>query len=559
MRKGIVVSVPITIRISVLILMAVSGLFTVPSVSAQDVKVAYPPGIYGGYRRDLADFALRALTLVDDIGKVEISKAYCTSAERADALARLQALGARMSQLRTDYNNFKSNTKRAAQTNSIMAAFNAAGDNPNADNFWTNADNEILVHPQRDLDAKLNELKKSNVIDCTPKVKQIVDTNTGPPFPPKTQGPDPLAGLTRPPVLPKPPFPLIPGPFCSEAERNAWIAKNIQPLMDANHDATNALSKYGNAIWDRMGSKTFAGNPEAMAKLHAELMWQNKAHLEMDAWYFELQRYRDRLVVVDCTNKTATGNPFPQETLTVPIPRTRSVPPVRVDSLTVPATRTRPVLPTGIDSTKVPFEKIKEKEKDKVGMVTPWSWRIGVDGEYNYYPEFAHTAGDQKNILTSTEKQTASGIGLSAGLGYHDWLLDFSGHINTLKYEQAYKPNLMLPSRSVGSLRGRFYDMCGGHRFHYLGTSIDGWVGVTYAIDELTLDELYDGGGLFRTRRILNTWKTNFGVNVDVPISGGFGAQFGSTYTTGGKSNDADVNLRVRLGLVYRRGFSGNY
>ena len=504
------------------ILIAASGIIAAPPSLAAQVTVRYPPGIYGQYRRDLADYAVRALTLEEDIGKVDINSTYCTSAERAAVNAELEALSARMAQLKTDYTAFKAGVERGAETSSIMAAFNAAGDNPKADNFWTLADREILTHPQADLNAKFAELKNSKLIDCRPKAKLPVKKVDPPAEKTKTAAPNPLAGLTRPTVPAEPPMPPKPAPFCSDAERFAWIKKNLQPAMDANIDASFALNAYDSDLRQRMASKAVAGDPAQVSVLQAEIEWGIKAHHELDRWYFQMARFRDSTSVVDCTTKTTTGPkplplPFPQESLTVPFPKTKE----------------------------------KEKGKDKVGMVDPWRWRVGVGGEYSHFPEFAHTTGDQKSILTSTGKQNASGIGVSFGIGYHDWELDLSGHSNTLQYEQTYRSNLLLPTRTMGDLHGRFFDLCGGRRFRYRQVELHGLVGLTYAIDELFLDQSFDDAPFIRSSRTLNTWKTNFGVNVSVPIYRGLEARVGSTYTTGGKSTDADLNYRFHAGLSY--------
>ena len=250
MRTGLPVPARIAIQMWMVIPIGAFGIVAAPSTLSAQVTVSYPSGIYGQYRRDLSDYGSRALTLLEDIAKIDINATYCTSADRANVNAELEALGARQAQLTRDYTAFKQRIESSSETSSIMTAFNAAGDNPKQENFWANADREILTHPQSDLSFKLAQLKKSTVVDCNPKpVKKVV---TAPPPKPKTTAPNPLAGLTRPTLIPRPPFPVAPA-FCSLNERDTWVKANIAPLMDANAKITWALTRISHQQFEMDG------------------------------------------------------------------------------------------------------------------------------------------------------------------------------------------------------------------------------------------------------------------------------------------------------------------
>lgn len=298
-------------RVWLLRAMAVSiGLFITPcQVLAQgELKVNYGEGQYGAYRRQLSEFATRSADLVAAINGLSLTGEYCTSQAQAEDGAKLAAFRRSLEQLQREYTSFKHGIEQIVDTQGVLRQFVGAGDDPKAPNFWTFADREIIGHPLADLNAKAREFANSKLVDCNPP--RTMASPRPPPPPPPPPPVDPLAGLTRPGV-PEIPIPPAPKPFCSEAERRAWIKATLQPLMDSIIDASNALRNYGDDVYDRLQNARGARpvSTAAVRALEAEFKWENTAHQTLDELYWRLAAIRDATTVINCGEKRVGMGP----------------------------------------------------------------------------------------------------------------------------------------------------------------------------------------------------------------------------------------------------------
>jgi hypothetical protein len=534
----------------VLMMVVAVAAFAAPT-SAQ-VKVHYGEGQYGAYRKQLGDFGSRAGDLIDEIGQVDVDIKYCTPAERAAVGKRLAALRTKVNQLRQDWTQFKQGIEMMVESQGVMRQFIDMDENPKDPNFWANADKEVVQHPLDDLNAKQMIWNSSKVVDCSPpKTAARSPAPTDPPPPPKK---DPLAGLTRPNLKPQT-LPPPPKAFCSEEERWAWVKKVIIPLMDENIDASTALRNYGGDVWDRLSAARSARpvDQDAVDKLDSELQWEFAEHKKWDDVFQQIKKLEKSAIVVDCTQRTATGPvPIPVDSLhpgTLP-PRGGAQPPV---DTTHPRAQERPGTGAPPAGTEPPKTGALPGGKRHSG-----GWYIGFGVDESWYQDFAHTAGDQQNIDTFTGGQTAPGWGVDLGFAQSGWRLWACRHVNTLHYTQHYMPGSPF-SRIDGDLNGSFYDMRLGRDVGpFWNTYVEVYGGVTFAYDKLEFRPVTPlGASLGQNTRTLDTWKTNFGLAIDRPLSSDFGLRLNATYTSAGKSNDADLNLRFGAGLTYK--LPGNF
>ena len=494
---------------------------TPPGFVQAQVTVNYGPGEYGVYRRRLAEFMGTAGEIAAAAG-IGIKATYCDAAEYQAVGARLAAARVRFATLKRDYARFKIEVDRQLAVAGILALFTAANEqNLGSPNFWRRADQEVLSHTEADLSAAEAAFRKSAPVDCNPPRR----TTSPPPPPPRAPAkPNPLAGLTRPTV---PSLPAIPTPpaFCTEAERTAWIRANLQPLMDQIITASNALRNYGGDVLDALGKVRRSGDSASVRVLEQEFAWEDRTHKELDDVYWRFARFRDGLMVIDCSRPRTQERPV--------TPRPPVTPPL--DSLR-PAPRRR----VSVDSAP-----------PKVGQGL--RWRLGAGLEYARFESFPRVARDQANLTSFTGGKGSTGIGVSIGVDWNRWSCDLSGHKTSLRYEQTLSAaKVNVPIRSMGSLDGYFGDASCGRRWPVWRTELETFGGATLAVDRLRFDNAFSNGLIIPGTRSLQNWKSNVGIALNFPLTTHIGARASVTQTTAWRSADADAHTRLGFGLQYR-------
>jgi hypothetical protein len=128
------------------------------------------------------------------------------------------------------------------------------------------------------------------------------------------------------------------------------------------------------------------------------------------------------------------------------------------------------------------------------------------------------------------------------------WLVGVCRHTNQLHYSQFFLPTAPgNPGQIGGTLNGTFWDGYTGPRFDYHGLEVDPLVGLTYALDDLFLEQRLSSAVL--PRHTLTSLKTNFGLTLGVPVYQSLDLRLGAYHTTSFKTGDADSNTRLSFGL----------
>ncbi len=479
---------------------------TVAHAQSGKLTVNYGTGNVGAFRRRLATLMDSSSDISNKVAAIAVAARYCDPETQKEDGARLKAARAEFDALAASYNAFKGTINSTIARANLLAEFTAAGYSPGAPNFWTTFDQEIITHTRNDLVAAEKIFAASRVVDCTEKKTAAAPPPRAPPTaPPRT----PLARFTRPIVPPMPPAPVLPGAFCTEAERAAYVKTVIQPMMDANKAVTDRLSEYTNRMWDEIGKQGRVGDTVATKALNDEMRWGNTEHLRWDKRWFELQRMRDHLTVIDCNNRRVGG----------------------IDSF------------PPIDTVKSPQFGYSPKAKLK----------FDVAYEYSVFHQFVPTLYKETTIDKVIADNRTSGIGFGVSVEKPKWSCGLSAHFNSLKYDESLKstkPNY--PIRSTGMLRGQFYDGSCGPSLHHGPWVTHFYFGGTLAVDRLEILDYFVDGPTIPESRSLNTFKTNFGGAVDYSISDMLDLRIAATHTVGKWTGDADANTRLGIGLKYR-------
>ncbi len=505
------------------ILIAGVGLATFAPRLAAQVRVNFGTGQYGAFREQLANMGLRADAILEALNSLNIPQFYCSAADKDADGQRLDQIRAQLDELQSDYNTAKSNTQRAAVSAAGAASFLNAGADPKNPNFWTNSDQEILAHPRADLDSTQRQWAHTKVIDCSQPSSTTPPDTTPPPPPPRK---NPLEGLTRPEV-PNVSVPAVPGPFCSEQERDAWIKANILPLLDQVRNASNSMRNYSDDLWDRLSNARWAkpSDSASVSSLQKELDWSIKEHERLDKLYWEIRAIIDRTTVIDCTQHQANPQPSPV---------VDSSPPPKPSPDTTP-------------QPKATEPRTGSAPRGSTGFRNHGDWRLGGGMDYAYFGSFKSVAGNQQNISGFSGKEISLGWELFAEWVWDEFGVSISRHANTLNFEQIYNmTNPTMPQRISGNVNGTFYDANVGYRFHVRRTTFTVQGGATFAIDELIATPYYTSGSTQSSSvfsRSLTGWKSNFGLSIDYPFVRGFGGRVAGTRTSGG-SGDADAHWR---------------
>lgn len=452
------------------------------------VSVNYGTGVYGQYRRDLVRFAERSQALIDEIRAIEVRSTYCTEAERNLPGRALAEVRVKLGDLDRDWNDFKFRMRGLFATASVYAQFAAAGEDPGNPNFWTRSDRIIIGHPAADREAKVAIHGKSRVIDCSPPRQQPRAE------PARPVAADPLGGLTRPAVPPRAAPPQAPAPFCNVVDRINWIKTTLDPLMAPLLDASFALNNYGVDVANARDAARARGDANAERGLTTELDWVAVNHNDVDARYWELARLRDATTVIDC----------------------------------------------------------REPSDKKFGLAPTIQWRLGAALEYAQFGNFERTAGQQDDLTSVDGSSGGVGYGLSVGAQGHRWEAGVSVHWNKLDLTQTYAPMPNGPARVEGSVNGTFVDLSLGPRLTLGRRSVWTFAGATWAINSYDFLAEDAGGATWEDSRSLKTWKGHGGIVLEQPFGDRFGVRLGGTYTSSGKSDDADTNWRALFGTTLR-------
>jgi hypothetical protein len=238
---------------------------------------------------------VRADALKDRASGIIVPADFCGAnlATRASVAAELVAVSDAYHDLQNDYNAFKnlvSKSTSGTDAKSIALVRVYEGMFGQLRMVWPPRDNEIYG-VQDILGAKQRAFNAASLAPCPGSITKkgggggAIIQGGGTTQPPKV---DPLAGLTRPGV-PAPPIPPSAGPFCTEAERLAYIAANITPVRFQLSTARDELMSYKYAVTQRLpgypGPAKKATDPDDIQKLQGEVDWTDHALTTIDALY----------------------------------------------------------------------------------------------------------------------------------------------------------------------------------------------------------------------------------------------------------------------------------
>ncbi len=525
-----------TKRVPLVLTMAL-GVLAANAASAGAQWHLFESGV-DAYRRQLAEFKDRAAALIRQIDDVPVGGVYCDTAEKLAAGRALAELRAELGDLERDWNSFKGGVNGSVEVSGPGSQFAKAGIDPLAPGFWTQSNTEVIQGPQKALDAKLELYRKTRVVNCSDPAAR----RNPPPAPVDSQKKDPLAGLKRPARFLQG-IPSIPKPFCTQQEYEAW-KKAIAAMLRANQDASTALRNYQGEIYDRLAPalRSYPMDSAAVRAFDAEMAWIKGEQDRLHRIYYQiLAIYEMKPQFIDCSQHLTPPPP--------PSPKDSTPRPSAPVDTTHPHTLERPGTgtPSGVEPPKtgaIPGAKVRGE------------WRIGAGIDESWYAHLDHVAGDLPNVVGLTGKQTTPGWFFDLEFDRDGWNVRGCVHGNRLHFTQYV--TLGSPfSRVDGDLDGTFSDLSVGRRFRFAWkTYIEVEGGVTYAYDYLGLDPITPlGVSLEQSHRSLQTWKTNFGLAIERPLSPDLNWRVNTTYTGAGTPIDADENIRVAAGLSYRLPF----
>ena len=184
-------------------------------------------------------------------------------------------------------------------------------------------------------------------------------------------------------------------------------------------------------------------------------------------------------------------------------------------------------------------------------------FRVGFVYDYNSFGDFTSTVGNQAGLQSIQGDNSASGYGAFVEYMYSKkcplfWGLEY--HTSRLTYVQQFaNTNPLLPTKVDGRVVGQFLGAYTGYAFRLGRIGVRPKIGVVRVVNYLTVDEFFQSlVSSNSSSSSLTNYKTDLGVNIDVPLWEGFGVRFGGDYTTAFKSGDADRNSRASVGVEYR-------
>jgi opacity protein-like surface antigen len=177
--------------------------------------------------------------IAEDAEAIRIRGQYCKPPNqpmKAETQAAIDALRQQLQALRTQHNQLKKDYDDAGDTQletSIRTAFPKLDGMEHDHPYYWSASNAILTKAQRAIDEKQKALDRAPERDCSrtpPKTEEIIGSQPPvqppPPPPPPLPPPpvDPLKGLNRP-TFTAVNVPLLKDRYCSQAEKDADLAK----------------------------------------------------------------------------------------------------------------------------------------------------------------------------------------------------------------------------------------------------------------------------------------------------------------------------------------------
>lgn len=292
-------------------------IFTGQSVA----EVVEPRGLNHPMRQTLRDMdQVRA-----DAEAVHISSYYCLppkQPQKQATLAALDALQGKLHALKGLITQYKATYDRAGQDEAGEALRGAyppvdgtlppAHDEQRESVYWSKA-NAQAVPAQDAINAKRAALRKAREIDCDEGAQTKTDIAVQPPLPPPPPPPppeppkerlwDPLAGLTKP-TLTAADYPVAPQFFCSQAEKDAMLAR-INPAQAKLQSEADAYEAYAKAVEARKAQLTAEGLPDHWQKSldyeAGQARQMRDDRLTTIRSLETVRKYIEGIPVVDCT------------------------------------------------------------------------------------------------------------------------------------------------------------------------------------------------------------------------------------------------------------------
>jgi hypothetical protein len=286
-------------------------------------EVVEPRGLNHPMRQTLREMdQVRA-----DAEEVLIRSRYCLppgEPQKQETRVELEALQARLNALRAQVAQYERTFNRAGQDDTgkaIRAAFPPVNGIAPPDHgteresvYWSGV-NKQSVPAQDMINKKRDALRRASEEDCrqtepsrTDIVVQLPLPPTPPPpppEPPKERLWDPMAGLVRP-ELSAADLPVFPQYFCSEAEKQAMLAR-IDPAKAKAQRAADANEAYAQQIEARKAQLTSEGMPlhwqNSMDYAAKNARFERDSHLSTIRALDGVRKQIEITPVVDCTTK----------------------------------------------------------------------------------------------------------------------------------------------------------------------------------------------------------------------------------------------------------------
>lgn len=186
--------------------------------------------------------------------------------------------------------------------------------------------------------------------------------------------------------------------------------------------------------------------------------------------------------------------------------------------------------------------------------LNPGRFSVGVSLDAGYYWHFKDAVGSQQHIVDYSSNELTLGVGGSLEWTPLDRLTFGVGvHYNPHTFDQQFNsPDPLAPTSVSGTVHSWMVDGYVAPQVHLGPLKVGIPFGMTWANDTARLREEFLGGVQERIERDLQTWKARTGVQLDVPMSGGFTARVGLDLISSFKHQDADANARVRFGTWFQ-------
>jgi hypothetical protein len=186
-------------------------------------------------------------------------------------------------------------------------------------------------------------------------------------------------------------------------------------------------------------------------------------------------------------------------------------------------------------------------------FIEPGKFRLGLGVDWNYFPSFSSTVGDQPNIKTFSGDNSKAGFG-----GFLEYqpvlrqplLFGVGAHYTELRYKQAFNViDPSLPDRVRGTVHGANLNLYAGYAVAEGAVGLKGFFGLMWAFDHSCYRSYYGPTRIEDTRNLLGL-KANIGGALDFPVFRGFDGRLNLNLTTPFR-RDADTELQIGLGVTH--------